>query len=494
MNSSSGSGQNLAHSHSHSLGLGHGHGQPQQGQGEGISGPFTTTALENTSRGRVTAQAQAQGQAQHSMGQVQARLNMPQQQQQQQQHPAYEIMLNPATHSGQQTDYRTQHPGYYPPPTQQQQPSAIPSHLVPGGLKRSYSNLTGTGTGDGVVDVYGSLDFTQPSGAQGTVGFGEERPGKRSRPDDPSLNEYTDGYPGSSGAMSSITDESAGTRLANRPERPGGEDPSQVQAVGNSRAKLLAIFEAGEEGEVDLDTLLIPASSKEGGSRGKRRVVVDDDGIANMEEDEDEEELGLGMEDEPVEVDIDQVIDDRGHTALHWAAALARQGIIAQLIKRGADVNRGNFNGESPLIRAILTTNNAERNSLANLLEVLGESMRTVDWQARTVLHHVALVAGIKGRSNSANYYMSTLLEWLARNESATLDSTTTTTRTGSLKAFVNARDAQGDTALNVAARVGNKNLVKLLLDAGADPARGNKMGLRPVDYGLEVPVSSAWS
>jgi ankyrin repeat protein len=74
---------------------------------------------------------------------------------------------------------------------------------------------------------------------------------------------------------------------------------------------------------------------------------------------------------------------------------------------------------------------------------------------------------------------MSTLLEWIAKHEEE-----------GSLKTLVNLRDLQGDTALNVAARVGNKNLVKLLLDAGADASRANKIGLRPVDYGLEVPVS----
>jgi hypothetical protein len=43
---------------------------------------------------------------------------------------------------------------------------------------------------------------------------------------------------------------------------------------------------------------------------------------------------------------------------------------------------------------------------------------------------------------------------------------------------------------LIVAARAGNKGLVKLLLDAGADKTKANKMGLKALDFGVEVEVS----
>jgi hypothetical protein len=56
-----------------------------------------------------------------------------------------------------------------------------------------------------------------------------------------------------------------------------------------------------------------------------------------------------------------------------------------------------------------------------------------------------------------------------------------------SLKLLVDLQDARGDTALNVAARMGSKPLVNLLLDAGADKAKANKLGLRPVNFGIEV-------
>lgn len=324
------------------------------------------------------------------------------------------------------------------------------------------------------VDQYGRSYMVEGDASQ-------QPPLKRSKQDQPAGFASTEiEMPQDGSADGSVP---SGMKLANRPNRPGhlaaGSPSADVDGTtpassARARTKLLAIFEAKETTEVDLDVLLAlsprkPAANNEDGDGNDPgdMLVMDDD-------EEDETKEG------EMAIDIDQVIDDRGHTALHWAAALARDSIIAQLIKRGADVDRGNFAGETPLIRAILTTNNADRNNLSTLLDHhLGSSIRTIDNNHRSVLHHVALVAGIKGRATSANYYMSTLLEWIAKHEEE-----------GALKTLVNLRDLQGDTALNVAARVGNKNLVKLLLDAGADASRANKIGLRPVDYGLEVPVS----
>jgi ankyrin repeat protein len=97
---------------------------------------------------------------------------------------------------------------------------------------------------------------------------------------------------------------------------------------------------------------------------------------------------------------------------------------------------------------------------------------------------------------------MTGILEWVAKEQrtSASLakpyDGTNGTTGTSpslSLKALVDVQDLYGDTALNVAARMGSRGLVRLLLDAGADKARGNKLGLRPIDFGVEVEVGPSW-
>ncbi|KAJ9104540.1 hypothetical protein QFC21_002036 [Naganishia friedmannii] len=260
-----------------------------------------------------------------------------------------------------------------------------------------------------------------------------------------------------------------GTRLASKPQRPASsKDASLIasmkdknQSQQRARAKLLAIFEASSydgNTEVDLDTVLAPSP------RSSPALGNGDTSLESIT-------AHAG-------IDVDQVIDERGHTALHWAAALAREKLVGQLIARGADINRGNFAGETPLIRAVLAVNNAESTASFHLLlaKHLGGSLRTIDNNHRTVLHHISAVAGIKGRSASANTYMSTLLAWMATVETPE-----------QIRECVNIQDVNGDTALNVAARVGNRNLVELLLDAGADKSKANKFGLRPGDFGVQV-------
>lgn len=179
----------------------------------------------------------------------------------------------------------------------------------------------------------------------------------------------------------------------------------------------------------------------------------------------------------PPDLDSDTPIDDHAHTALHWAAALARVSVVRALVQFGADMHRGNNVGETPLIRAVLVTNNSDNDAFPRLLEALGPSLRTVDDTGRTILHHAALVAGVKGRASSARYYMESVLEYVARFEK------------GQFKELVDAQDLHGDTALNIAARVGNKGLVRMLIEVGADKVKPNKLGLRPGDFGVEGVV-----
>ena len=50
---------------------------------------------------------------------------------------------------------------------------------------------------------------------------------------------------------------------------------------------------------------------------------------------------------------------------------------------------------------------------------------------------------------------------------------------------IVNATDLSGDTALNLASRIGNKSIIQQLLEVGANPAIPNRGGLRPIDFGV---------
>ncbi|KAG9067757.1 hypothetical protein KI688_011344 [Linnemannia hyalina] len=105
----------------------------------------------------------------------------------------------------------------------------------------------------------------------------------------------------------------------------------------------------------------------------------------------------------PEDLDIDLVIDDQGHTALHWAAALAWIQGLELLVQKHADVRRVNNNGESALIRAVLVTNNYDKQSFPHLLSILHRVITPVDHKKRTLLHHIAMMAGVQGREGAAS-------------------------------------------------------------------------------------------
>jgi hypothetical protein len=176
---------------------------------------------------------------------------------------------------------------------------------------------------------------------------------------------------------------------------------------------------------------------------------------------------------------VDLVTDDHGHTALHWASALCRLALVRTLVARphwqgGANVHAGNHAGETALHRSVLVTNSYDASSFPTLLKLLAPSLNTRDFKKRTVLHHIALVAALKGRAASARYYLACVLELVAADKSS------------KYKGLVDAQDEDGETALGIVARLGNASMVRMLLDVGARKDLPNALGIRPSDWGIE--------
>ncbi|KZP01441.1 apses-domain-containing protein [Calocera viscosa TUFC12733] len=181
-------------------------------------------------------------------------------------------------------------------------------------------------------------------------------------------------------------------------------------------------------------------------------------------------------------------LDDEGHTALHWAAALARQGIVEALVNGGIESHVRNIMGETALMRAVKSSYNYEQQTFSSLLSFLEGSLKMVDDSNRTLLHHIVQLAAVKGQATAARYYMQVVFEWIARHQG------------GSYRDLVDVQDVNGDTALNIAARIGSRALVRMLLDVGANRTIPNKLGLRAGDFGVEEdtlqhnPVEDAFS
>ncbi|KAF8916007.1 hypothetical protein CPB85DRAFT_1291084 [Mucidula mucida] len=173
--------------------------------------------------------------------------------------------------------------------------------------------------------------------------------------------------------------------------------------------------------------------------------------------------------------DIDTILDDQGHTALHLACSLSRLNTVQALIANGADIHRGNHLGETPLIRTILSTHCYDAQTLTQLLALgLSQSIMTLDTSRKSVIHHIVALAGVKGRPPVARYYLDQIFMWIVKEDGSDFGK------------IVDLQDEHGDTALNVAARVGSRSLVRTLVDVGANKMLINKLGLRPGDFGVE--------
>ncbi|GAA5920132.1 hypothetical protein JCM6882_007030 [Rhodosporidiobolus microsporus] len=175
----------------------------------------------------------------------------------------------------------------------------------------------------------------------------------------------------------------------------------------------------------------------------------------------------------PADFDPNVVIDDDGHTALHWACAMGRIRIVKLLLTAGADIFRANSMGQTALMRSVMFTNNYDLRKFPELFELLHRSTINIDRNDRTVFHYIVDIALHKGKTHASRYYMETVLQRLVDYPDEVAD-------------ILNFQDEEGETALTLAARARSKRLVKILLDNGADPKIANRDGKTAEDYILE--------
>ncbi|KAJ5623454.1 hypothetical protein N7490_012059 [Penicillium lividum] len=154
----------------------------------------------------------------------------------------------------------------------------------------------------------------------------------------------------------------------------------------------------------------------------------------------------------PAHFQIDRPIDDSGNTALHWACAMGDLEIVHDLLRRAANPKTLSIHEETPLVRAVLFTNNYEKRTFPALLDVLLDSITFRDWFGATIFHHVAETTRSKGKWKSSKYYCDVLLDKLCKNFSH-----------DEVDLLLSCQDDNGDTAALVAARNGAFRLVNML-------------------------------
>jgi hypothetical protein len=155
----------------------------------------------------------------------------------------------------------------------------------------------------------------------------------------------------------------------------------------------------------------------------------------------------------PANFQVDRPIDDQGNTALHWAAAMGDLEIVQDLLRRGANVQAVSVHEETPLVRAVLFTNNYEKKTMSSLVNLLQDNLTFRDWFGATIFHHLAETTRSKGKWKSARYYCEVLLQKIRD-----------TFPPQELDMLLSCQDSNGDTPALVAARNGNFRLTSLFL------------------------------
>ena len=195
------------------------------------------------------------------------------------------------------------------------------------------------------------------------------------------------------------------------------------------------------------------------------------------------------------ELNLNIPVDEQGNTPSHWLASIANLDLLKEFIKHKSNRLVGDKNGESPLVKAVKSVNNYDSGTFERLLDYLYPCLILEDSMNRTILHHIVITSGMTKCSVAAKYYLDILMGWLVKKQNRkSIDYRTQSESRDPLlhglglkwviSNLLNAQDLNGDTCLNIAARLGNVAIVDALLDYGADAYIPNKSGLRPIDFG----------
>jgi len=173
----------------------------------------------------------------------------------------------------------------------------------------------------------------------------------------------------------------------------------------------------------------------------------------------------------PPGVSLDKPLDDKGHTALHWAAAMGDLDVVKDLISRGARIDSVSNNLGTPFMRAVLFTNNYDKKTMSKLARILAPTVRKTDWFGSTVFHHIAATTSSKNKYQCARYYFDSIINVLLE-----------TWIPSEVTELLNKRDKNGDTAIHICASNGARKCVRSLLGRHVTVDMPNAQGVTADD------------
>lgn len=156
----------------------------------------------------------------------------------------------------------------------------------------------------------------------------------------------------------------------------------------------------------------------------------------------------------PANFDVNKAIDSGGNNALHWACAMGDVGVTRDLLNIGANPAAPNASsGETPLIRAVLFTNNYDKQTFPKIVQALAGTITERDWHGATVFHHIAETARSRSKWSCARYYCEVLINKMLEMGS------------NYVQALLASTDKNHDTAVLCAVRNGCVKVASFLLN-----------------------------
>lgn len=207
-------------------------------------------------------------------------------------------------------------------------------------------------------------------------------------------------------------------------------------------------------------------------------------------------------------INISQPVDNDGNSILHWACSMANTNMIEFLLAifhEYLNATIKNIHGETPLMFLTRFSNSFQLKNFPTLLDLLFDSILSIDNSGRTILHHIAIAAtanrdGSGGHGNGSissfqgehesalyvtykknkekfgRYYMETLFAKIIEFQDYKQDSNGKTNNSGTngsaardnkselIAKVINHQDINGNTAFHIVAYNLNKKLIKVFI------------------------------